>query len=174
MSTAVSLRSASESLHGHIPLATSVALRTSDASRSDNRLGVAVISKQLSSARYDRVRSSVAKSAKCRSAVDEDHSSVEGCERVAAIMLRVRPLGKKSPRLCVRVGDDSFPTTRVHCHMQEAVSTRKQGVLSRSWKGLRPSIMKSRGRRKEGSRRGTLRFCDKSRFNVPQRRKEET
>ena len=92
---------------------------------------------------------------------------------MAAILLRVRPLGKKSPRLYVQVGDESLPTTRVHCHTHEAVSTRKQGVLSRSWKGLRPSIMKSRGKIKEGSRRGTLPFCCKSRFNVPQRRKEE-
>jgi hypothetical protein len=72
----------------YVPLATSVALRTSDASRSDNGLGVAETPKQLSPARDHRVRSSVANCAKCRSAVDENQSSVEGCERVAAILLR--------------------------------------------------------------------------------------
>ena len=39
----------------------------------------------------------LAKSAKCRSAVNEDQSKVDGCERMAAILLRVRPLSKEIP-----------------------------------------------------------------------------
>jgi hypothetical protein len=132
----LNLPSASESLHGDVPLATSVALRTSDASRSANRLGVAEIPKRLSPARNHRVRSTVATCAKCRSAVNEDQNKADDCERMAAILLRVRPLSKKSPRLYIRVGDEGFPTTRVHCHTQEAVSARKQRIHSRSWKGL--------------------------------------
>jgi hypothetical protein len=122
--------------HGYVPLATSLASRTSDASRSDNCLGVAEIPKQLSPAPNHHVCSSVANCTNCRSAVDDDQSSVDACKRVAAILLRVRPLSKKSPRLYVPVGDEGFPTTRVHCHTQEPVSARKQCVRSRSWKGL--------------------------------------
>ena len=55
---------------------------------------------------------------------------------MAVIVLRVRTFNEKSPRLFVRVGDESPPTTRVRCHLQEGMRAGK-----RTWQELERRVI---------------------------------